>query len=187
MTALKRLLRYLKGTVNKGLVYDFSEPHLMPGVYGLYDASFADCVDTRRSTLGYVFFLGKAPISWDSKLHTYVTLSSNHSEYCGGAKAAREAKYLEKISIAVGQPGLVSPIPLFSDSKGAIALAHHPVSRNTSKHIDLADHYLREQVERKSITISYLSTHEMTADTFTKPLGATLFEKHAVKLVGTVD
>ena len=79
--ALKRLLRYLKGTHTRCLVYDFSAPPPLSGAYGYYDAAHADDIDTRRSTMAYIFLYEGCAISWATKLHTYVTTSTNHSEY----------------------------------------------------------------------------------------------------------
>lgn len=171
VTALKRLLRYLSTTSSHGLSYDFGTNHgAKTGVYGYYDASHADCPDTRKSTLAYIFFLEGCPISWHTKLHTYITTSTNHSEYCAAAKAGREAKSLHSVFSTIGFSSKVRPIDLFSDSKGAIAMAYNPVQRATSKHVDLADHYARELQERGIITISYVNTKEMIADLLTKAL-----------------
>ena len=143
---LKRLLRFMSTTRNHGLVYDFGPKNTNPRkIYGLYDSAHADCPDTRKSTNAYNFFLAGCPISWNTKLHTYVTTSTNHSEYCAAAKAAREAVWLQNIALALGLPKLVRPINLYSDSKGAIGMVYNPVLRSASKHVDLADHYAREQ------------------------------------------
>ena len=174
---LKRVLRYLKGTRTRCLVYDFSKKPPRSGVYGYYDASHADDKDTRRSTMGYKFFYYGCLISWKSKLHSYVTLSTNNSEYCASAKAAREAKWLHKMYIAVNRSTDVCPIDLFSDSTGAIAMNHNPVQHEANKHCDLADHFAREQVERGIITISYVPTEMMLADILTKPLPPISFNK----------
>jgi transposase InsO family protein len=175
--ALKRLLRYLAGTSSRGLTYSFASPPTKTGIYGYYDAAFADDVDTRRSTMGFTFFFEGCLLSWMSKLHTYVTTSSNHSEYCGASKAAREAKMLKMLMTELNFPDTVSPIDLFSDSQGATAMCYNPVNRNASKHIDLADHYVREQVERHTITVSYVSTKDMLADALTKSLPKAQFFK----------
>ena len=189
-TALKRLLRYLKGTADKGLVYDFSgtdsSSGSKPKCHGLYDASHADCPDTMRSTLAYVYFIYKCVISWHTKLHSVITTSTNHSEYCAAAKAAREAKWLEKVLTELQFSQFVRPIALFSDSKGAIAMTYNPVNRSASKHIDLADHYAREQQEAGVITVTHLSTQEMIADILTKALGRPAYAYHASKLVATI-
>ena len=184
LQALKRLLRYMKKTADLGLVYAFTNTPAKTGVYGYYDASHADDIDTRRSTLAYVYYMSGCLISWHTKLHTYVTTSTNHSEYCAAAKAAREAKWLEKLFNFLGAQDMVHPIALFSDSQGAIAMNYNPVNRAASKHVDLADHYAREQVERGTIVITYVRTTEMLADALTKALAAGPFEKHRLHFVG---
>ena len=133
--------------------------------------------------MAYVFFYEGCPISWKSKLHTYVTTATNHSEYCAGAKAAREAKSKEKLYTEIGFPQAVKPIDLFSDSQGAIAMTYNPVQRDASKHVEVADHYAREQVERGTITVSHVPTKDMIADLLTKTLPKLTFEGLAASLV----
>lgn len=184
--ALKRLIRYMKATADRGLKYDFSakaQSGIKTGIYGHYDAAHADCPDSLRSTLSYVFFFSGCPISWNTKLHSFITMSTNHSEYC----AAREAKWLEKVCVEIGFGRFVRPINLYSDSKGAIAMTYNPVQRSASKHVDLADHYAREQQERGTITISYVNTTDMIADLLTKPLDVADFTRHASKLISKVS
>ena len=74
IVALKRTLRYLKKTADYGLRYDFSNDSDKAGIYGYYDAAHADCVDSMKSTMAYVFYLESCPIIWNSKL--YCTLTS---------------------------------------------------------------------------------------------------------------
>jgi hypothetical protein len=187
VVGLKRLVRYLAGTADYGLKIDFSDFDGKLGVYGHYDAAHADCVDTMRSTLAYVFFLSGCPISWHSKLHSLVTTSTNHSEYCAAAKASKEAKWLDSLFTETGFAHLVRPIHLSSDSKGAIAMTYNPVQRAATKHVDLADHYAREAVETGITTVSYISTRDMIADALTKPLGTADFMRHRAKLVAISD
>ena len=187
VTALKRALRYLAATTDKGLVYEFGpngkSKSCKTGVYGHYDASHADCPDTLKSTLAYVKFFEGGPLSWHTKLHSLLTTSTNHSEYCAAAKAAREAKWIEKIFIFLGFACFVKPIDLFSDSKGSIAMTYNPVQRSASKHVDLADHYAREMQELGVITISYVSTLDMIAGLLTKALGRPAFTRLVEYLV----
>jgi hypothetical protein len=190
VSTLKRTIRYLKHTADVGLRYDFGPEAVAaakPGIYGYYDAAHADCPDSLRSTLAYIFFFEGCPISWHTKLHSFITTSTNHSEYCAAAKAAKEAKYWEKIMVELGFVNVVRPIDLFSDSKGAIAITYNPVRRAASKHIDLADHYAREQQERGTITISHVSTQDMIADALTKHLGYVDFKRHMARLVHQVQ
>jgi hypothetical protein len=189
IVALKRLLRYVKGTRDYGLRDDFSPSvkGTKTGIYGYYDAAHADCPDTYRSTMAHLFFFFGSPLSWQTKLHSFVTTSTNHSEYCAAAKAAREAKWWETTMTAIGFGRFVGPIDLFSDSKGAIAMTYNPVQRAASKHVDLADHYAREQQERGTITISHVGTKDMRADILTKPLPLVDFARHAAFLVHRVE
>lgn len=133
--------------------------------------------------MAYVFLFFGCVISWKSKLHTYVTVSTNNSEYCASAKAGREAEWLRKIFTALKFDKAVAPIDLFSDSEGAIAMNHNPVHHESNKHCDLADHFARELVERKHITISYIPTEQMLADVLTKPLPPASFTKFVMRMM----
>ena len=67
---LKRVLRYLRCHQDLGLEMDFSREPTKRGLHGYFDASFADCIDTRRSTVAFVFFYGPATVSWRTKLYS---------------------------------------------------------------------------------------------------------------------
>jgi len=56
-------------------------------------------------------------------------------------------------------------------------MAYNPVQRDASKHIDLADHYTREQVRRGTVTITHVSTTAMLADALTKALAKDVFTR----------
>ena len=183
ISLLKHLLRYLKGTTTIGLKYSFctQDDHqyckheYANGLYGYYDASFADDIDTRRSTMGYIFYYNGAPISWSSKVHPFVTTATNHSELCASAMAAQEARFLGHIFEKIGEKPY--PIAVYSDSTGAVAMNNNPVHHKSTKHVEIADFYARELVARNIITTSWISNKEMDADAFTKPLPRQLFLK----------
>ena len=181
--ALKRLLRFVFANAERGMTYP-AHPTEGTCVYGYWDTSHADDLDTRRSTMGYVFFYAGCAISWSSKLHSFVTTSSNHSEYCGLAKAAREAKYLNSLFEFIGRHQEATPINMFGDNTGSIAMAHNPVSHSLAKHVALADHYSRELIEQRTITVSWEETSRMVADIFTKALCSPKFIRHETTLVG---
>ena len=181
--ALRRLLRYVFHHADTGLNYP-AQATEKTGIYCYWDSSFADDVDTRRSTMGHVFYYAGCPISWNSKLHSYVTTSTNHSEYCGLAKAAREAKFFNSIMTYLGKPETVTPISLFGDNSGAIAQSHNPENQAKTKHVDISDHYSRELQEVGIIATSVISTHENVADILTKALAGAKFIKHTSSLTG---
>ena len=192
--ALKRLLRYLAGTADYGLKYSFADgwrknahEKCVTAVHGFFDAAHADCIDTLRSTMAYVFFFGPCPISWSTKLHTVVTTATNHSEYCASAKAAREARWFHNLCHELSfLVRYVKPIEVYSDSQGSIAMAYNPTNRNATKHIALADHFTREQQEEGIINVSYVRTTDMIADALTKPLGNNDFARHLQYLLAQV-
>ena len=181
--ALKRLLRYVFTHASVGITYPAQQTS-KPGVYGYWDSSHADDIDTRRSTFGQVFYYAGCPISWVSRLNTYVTTSTNHSEYCALARAAREAKYLKSIFGFLGRPQDASPVELFGDNAGAVSLSNNVVDQTKNKHIDLADHYTRELINDGTIVTTRVSAKLMVADIFTKPLGPEPFLKFTKQLTG---
>ena len=181
--ALKRLLRFVICRADRGLQYPAVKTEKIK-VHGYWDTSHADDLDTRRTTMGYVFYYGGCAISWSSKLNTYVTTSTNQSEYCGLAKAAKEAKYLATLMQFIGNEKEAKPVDLFGDNAGAVAMAHNPVKQSLSKHVEIADHYSRELVEQNVITVNKISTVDMIADILTKALDETKFVKHESSLVG---
>ncbi|XP_073526018.1 uncharacterized protein [Phyllobates terribilis] len=85
--AVYRVLRYLKGTMNFGLVYD-GFPHVLEGYS---DASSITNEEDHYSTSGWVFLLGGGAISWASKKQTCMTSSTMESEFVALAAAGKEA------------------------------------------------------------------------------------------------
>ena len=97
MSAVKRVLRYIKGTANHGLYYQAGE---RAGLHGYSDADWGSAPDDRRSTGGYLFLGGGrnlAAISWSSKRQRTVALSSTEAEYMGLTQAAKEAVWLRQL------------------------------------------------------------------------------------------
>ena len=185
---LKKGLRYLRGKTDIGLVYDFSQAPVRSGLYGFFDASH---IDTRRSTIAYVFFYSGCVLSWKTKLHSYVTTSTNHSELVASAMAAREAKYLSTLFNALGTRSnahlfFKGSVDLFSDSQGVVAVSANPVLSAATKHVDIADFYVRELVEGGLITVTYVKTDYMVADVLTKPLARVKFYRFIGVILGLV-
>ena len=82
--------------------------------------------------------------------------------------------------------GLKEPnFKLWSDRKGSIAQSYNPTNRAATKlkHVDVADHYIREQVERQRVSVAFCPTEDMIADIMTKPLPRPAFIRHREKLV----
>lgn len=185
--ALKHLIRYLRGTTRVGLFYNFGQSSAVKGVHGFTDASYADCPDTSKSTIGYVFLYDGAILSWYSKLHSFVTTCTNHSEYAALAQGAKEAQWMVYLFNELEPLFAHTPVPLFVDNSGVISMVFNPVDHQSNKHIRISCHYARELADEHIIAPQRVSTEENLADIFTKPLGTTIFRKLVGSFVKTAS
>ena len=126
---MKRILRYLKGTVNLTLKYERSE---LGPLIGFSDADWAGDQDDCHSTTGNIFLLSGGAVSWLSKNQAIVALSTAEAAYDTLSQAAQESTWLKRLLSDLGM----------SDS--AIAIAKIPVTHSRTKHIDIRYHYIRE-------------------------------------------
>ena len=133
--------------------------------------------DTRRSTSGYVFSFGSAPISWSSKRQATVALSTCEAEYIGQTQAAKEAIWLKSLMASLtNDDQLFRSVVILGDNQGAIALAKNPQFHAIIKHIDIQNHLVREAVADGKISLAYVPTANQVADGLTKPLARDKFE-----------
>ena len=164
--ALKRILRYLKGTINAKLILgDLSSTD----VVGYFDAAYADTIK-RHSTCGYIFHYFGSPVSWSSKVQRTIALSTVESEYMAATEAAREVIWIQSVIDAMTSSSVNLPISLYGDNNGAIALSKNPEFHPKTKHIDVRHRFITELVGSGVVTVKYIPTESMLADGFTKPL-----------------
>jgi hypothetical protein len=164
-TAVKRIFRYLRGTVDYVLRLSGDDLTLS----GYCDADFAGNIDTRRSTAGFVFQLGSSPIAWSSRLMSTVALSTAEAEYMTVSNAAREALWLRALLRELGCEQSSATL-LRSDNQSSIALVRNPVQHARTKHIDVQYHFARELAAAGVLHVEYCPTDQMVADIFTKAL-----------------
>jgi len=169
-TAVKHVLRYLKSTLDYELYYSKCDDGL--ALIGYSDADWASCVDDRRSTTGYCFSLTRfGPlISWKSRKQPTVALSSCEAEYIALAATVQEGLHLVQLLNDVDGGHQYSPVTVYEDNQGAIALCQNPVNRQRSKHIDVRYHFIRREVYASKVVVKYCPTSEMIADVMTKPV-----------------
>ena len=175
-TALKHLIKYVRGTLDYSITYG-GVPQSDAGLYGYTDANWAACKVTRRSTGGYVFMLNGGPISWTSRRQSLVAQSTLEAEYIALAQACREATWLRKL---LGELGLFEPnqpILIRADNKGAISTSHNPEYHERTKHFDIRYHYTREEVAADRIKLEFVRSSDNVADGFTKPLSKPAHER----------
>ncbi|CAL9005508.1 unnamed protein product [Prunus brigantina] len=165
--AVKRILRYLKGTLDMGVW--FTKGSL--GLQAFTDADWAACPIDRRSTSGWCIFLGSNLISWSAKKQPTVSRSSTEAEYRGLAMTAAELPYLSKLFKDIGFQLPSLPL-LWCDNQSAIHLASNPVFSARTKHVEVDYHFTRELVQQRFMSIKFVSSEHQLADVFTKPLSA---------------
>jgi hypothetical protein len=153
--AVKRILRYLKGTKNLAIKYSAKsdeKPQENSNLFhGYADAAYAN-TDDYKSTSGYVFIVGGGAITWRSKKQTTIALSSTEAEYVALSEAGREACWLRSLYEELGYTQ-ESPNLIKGDNDGSIAMARNPQFHKRSKHIATRWHWVRDLVQDKIITI----------------------------------
>ena len=171
--AVKRILRYLKGTVNLGLLYRKGSSS---SCVGFSDADWAGDINDRRSTSGYLFQLSGAAVSWRSKKQSCVALSTAEAEYMALASTAQEAIWMRRLTSDL-KNGPTTGTVIFEDNRSAICMAQNPQFHGRTKHIAIKFHFIREQVKNGNIELKHCETKEMVADMLTKGLYRDQFTK----------
>ena len=172
MKAVKRIFRYIKGTINLSLNYNGNGKPM----FGYSDADWASDSDDRHSTSGNAFLLAGGAISWLSQKQQTVALSTCEAEYMALAVAAQEAIWLRRLLKDLQLIDTEEPTEILEDNQGAIAMSKNPVGHKRTKHIDIKHHFIRETIQAGTIVLTYCPTKDMVADTFTKALPRDQFE-----------
>lgn len=141
---------------------------------GFSDSDYAGDKKTSLSTYGYLFKLAGGPVSWKSKRASTITLSTVEAESDAFVEAIREAQWLIGFFRELERP-IIGPLRLFGDNTGSITTAHDPALHQRTKHTLLKFHYIREQVKKGVVAISYIDTNHMPADGLTKALNSFKF------------
>ncbi|KAJ9540484.1 hypothetical protein OSB04_026990 [Centaurea solstitialis] len=169
--ALKRILRYLQGTLHLGLQLYHSSPNQL---VAYTDADWGGCPDTRRSTSGYCVFLGDNLISWSAKRQPTLSRSSAEAEYRGVANAVAESCWLRNLLLELHTPLRRSTL-VYCDNVSAVYLSGNPVQHQRTKHIELDIHFVREKVALGHVRVLHVPSAYQYADIFTKGLPRQLF------------
>jgi hypothetical protein len=164
--AVMYLLGYIKAHNNYKLTYTPG-----PIVLKAYvDSDFAGCIDTSRSTSGFVIFINNCVINFKSVVQKSTAMSSTEAEYVAAAQCASYISWFRAFLDELDHKQ-ITPTRLFEDNEGVEALAKNPVKRSKARHIRRAYHFLREMVtEFKTLSIHPVRSNKNIADIFTKPV-----------------
>jgi hypothetical protein len=180
---IKRILRYLKGTLDLGLVLHSTSSH---SLVAYSDADWAGCPDTRRSTSGFCVYLGDNLVSWSSRRQPTVSRSSAEAEYRGVATVVAETCWLRSLLQELRRPVHTATI-VYCDNVSAVYLSANPVQHRRTKHIELDIHFVRDQVALGQTRVLHVPTAQQFADVMTKGLPTSTFEEFRSSLCVSGD
>lgn len=169
----KRALRYLKGTINYGILYKKRGDEEL---IAFTDSDYAGDLEDRKSTSGYVFLMSGGAVSWSSRKQPIVTLSTTEAEFVAAAACACQAVWIRRILKKLGhsQEGCTT---VMCDNSSTIKLSKNPVMHGRSKHIDVRFHFLRDLTKDGVVELVHCGTQDQVADLMTKPLKLDAFQK----------
>lgn len=170
--AAKRILRYIKGTEQFGILYEGSGDGQL---LGFSDSDYAGCVTTRKSTSGFTFLLDNGIVSWCSERQKSVSLSTMEAEYIAAASAIKELIWLKRLLNEL-LPDQFGNVEFFMDNASAENFVKNAQCSKRSKHIDVCYHFIRDEYNKKVFNLEHIPSQEMVADILTKPLARKRFE-----------
>ncbi|KAL6317017.1 hypothetical protein AAG906_026749 [Vitis piasezkii] len=165
------ILRYLKGTMQDGLLLS---PSTNLTIEGFSDADWGAQPDDRRSSSGYLVYLGGNLVSWSSTKQKVVSRSSAESEYRALALATAEIIWMQALLQELCVPIPAIPL-LWYDNISAYHMAKNPVFHARTKHIEIDLHFIRDQVIRGKILSCILFLIKIGTDILTKHLTSSRF------------
>jgi hypothetical protein len=173
LTAMKRILRYLQGTPDYGLLLRRSSSSDLV-VYT--DADWAGCPDTHRFTSGYAVFLGDNLVFWSAKRQTVVSHSSAEAEYHAVANVVAKATWLRQLLHELQTPSSRCTL-IYCDNISAVYLSTNPVPHQRIKHMEIDLHFVREKVVIGQVHVLHVPTTSQFGDIFTKGLSSSVFNE----------
>lgn len=173
LQAAKRVLRYLKGTIELGLFYKKGGNK---DLIAYTDSDYAGDRDDRKSTSGYLFMLSSGAVSWSSKKQRVVTLSTTEAEFIAAASCTCQAVWLSRILEEHGHVQCEATT-VYCDNTSSIKLSKNLVMHGRSQHIDVRFHFLRDLTRDGVVKMVHCHTQEQVADIMTKPLKLDVFLK----------
>ncbi|GJQ99365.1 retrovirus-related pol polyprotein from transposon TNT 1-94 [Tanacetum coccineum] len=168
---VKRIFWYLRQSYNMGLWYPKDSGFEL---IAYSDADHAGCKDDCKSTSGGLQFLGGKLMSWSSKKQDCTTMSTTEVEYVSLSACCAQVIWMRTQLLDYGYK--YNRIPMYCDSKSAIAISCNPVQHYKTKHIDIRYHFIKVHVEKGTVEIYFVGTEYQLANLFTKALPKERFE-----------
>nr|GEU28805.1 hypothetical protein [Tanacetum cinerariifolium] len=179
LTAVKRIFRYLKDTIHMRLWYPKDTGFELTS---FLNSNHTGCLDSRKSTSGGIQFLGGDKlVTWSSKKQDCTSMSSAEAEYVSLSACCAQVLWIRTHLTDYGFH--FYKIPMYYDSKAALAISCNLVQHSRTKHIDVRYHFIKEKDEKGIIELFFVKTEYQLADLFTKALSKDRF-KYLVRRLG---
>nr|GEX61404.1 copia-type Pol polyprotein [Tanacetum cinerariifolium] len=154
VSSVKRIFRYLKGTINLGLWYPKDSGF---DLTAYSDADHAGCHLDRKSTSGSVQFLGDNLVCWSSKKQNRVSISTAESGYVAVFGCCAQVLWMRTQLTDYGF--FYDKVAIYCDSKSAITISYNPIQHTRTKHIDVRYHFIKDHVEKGTIELYFVDIH----------------------------
>lgn len=182
MSAVRRILQYLKGTPGKGLYFKKSQNK---GIEVYTDSDWAGCISDRKSTSGYCSFVWGNMVTWRSKKQYVVARSGAEAELRAMAQGNCEGMWLKRMLEEL-RLSTNCTVRIFCDNKAAISMATNPVQHDRTKHVEIDRHFIKEKIDHGIIIVNHVPSCHQTADILTKALPRHTYEDLRTNL-GMID
>lgn len=193
--AVKRILRYLKGTSDFTLIISPQNHSAIKSIhsqttanlegtnkfFGLSDADWAGDRDKCRSTSGYAFYLGGALVSWQTRTQPTTATSSNYAEIIACHSAVGEAVWARSFLSSFGWFDN-GPTTILTDNEAVVSHSKDHMITARNKSFSTKYHWIREKAEEGDILLQHIPGEINLADVFTKPLSRNRFENFRSQL-----
>lgn len=176
---LKRVLRYIRGTLDLGL--EFRGSNEAPVMEAFCDADWANDPIDRRSLTGYVFRVHGCTVGWLTRKQSTVSLSSTEAELVALSVTVCHGIWMKRLLQDLGKE-LEGPVTYYEDNQSTIRIAEDERDAGRMKHVDVKHRFVRELIQQGQVALRYKSTNDQLADVMTKGLPAGVFQKHRASL-----
>lgn len=181
---VKHVLRYLKGTPNLGI--KFKSEVISENLIGYCDSDFSGCVETSKSTTGYVILFNNSPFHWKTQLQKHVTLSSTEAEVIALCALSKELSWIRRMIMELGMLNENRAI-ILCDNQSAITIAKSERATTRTRHLRAQDAYVREQIELQELELKHVKTDLQLADLLTKCVNTRKFKENCDKLLTMLE
>ena len=182
--AAKKVLRYLQGTKDHMLTYRRSDSL---EIVGYSDSDYAGCVDSRKSTFGYIFLLAGGAVSWKSGKESIIATSTMEAEFVACFEATVHALWLWNFVLGLRiVDSIAMPLRMYCDNSAVVFFSKNDKYSKGAKHMELKYLSVKEEVQKQKVSIEHIGTDLMIADPLTKGLPPKTFSGH-VRRMGIID